>query len=59
VGGWKALKVFSRLKIDSKGDERILSDSDFVETVLQDQNERLERRFRLQAQGYGAEIRQA
>jgi chromosomal replication initiation ATPase DnaA len=34
------------------GDERILGDSDFVESVLSEQNERLERRYTLQSQGY-------
>jgi len=51
VGGWQALKAFSRLNIHIKGDERILGDSDFVESVLKAQNERLERRYHLQAQG--------
>jgi REP element-mobilizing transposase RayT len=51
VGGWEALKAFNRLKIHIKGDERILGDSDFVESVLEEQNERLARRYHLQAQG--------
>jgi hypothetical protein len=51
VGGWTALKAISNLKIHVKGDERILGDSDFVTSVLKEQNERLERRFHLQAQG--------
>jgi REP element-mobilizing transposase RayT len=51
VGGWKALKALSNLKIHAKSDERILGDSDFVTSVLKEQNERLERRFHLQAQG--------
>ena len=42
---------YSKLKIHVKGDERILGDSDFVESVLEEQNERLARRFQLQAQG--------
>ena len=50
-GGWKALKESRRQKIHLKGDERILGDSDFVETVLETQKERLERRFQLQKQG--------
>ena len=33
-------------------DERILGDSDFVESVLDAQNEKMERCYRLQAQGY-------
>jgi REP element-mobilizing transposase RayT len=52
AGGWRALKAFRKLGIHIKGDERILGDSDFVETVLEEQNERLERRFRLELEGY-------
>jgi len=51
-GGWRALKAMSKARIHLKGDERILGDSDFVETVLAEQNERLERRYGLKAQGY-------
>jgi hypothetical protein len=36
-----------------KGDERILGDSGFVEAVLKEADERLERRYRLEAEGYG------
>ena len=35
VGGWKALKAFSQLKIHIKSDVRILGVSDFVESVLE------------------------
>jgi len=35
-----------------KGDERILGDSEFVESVLNESNERLERKYLLQARGY-------
>jgi REP element-mobilizing transposase RayT len=52
VGGWTALKSYRQLKIHVKGDERILGDSDFVESALDEQNERLERRYRIQMQGY-------
>jgi putative transposase len=52
AGGWAALKSYRRLKIHVKGDERILGDSDFVESVLEEQNERLERRYRIQMEGY-------
>ncbi len=51
VGGWKALESFRKLKIHIKGDERILGDSDFVAAVLEEQNERLERYYRLRAKG--------
>lgn len=52
AGGWAALKAYRQLKIHIKGDERILGDSDFVESVLEEQNERLERRYRIQMQGW-------
>jgi len=52
TGGWKELKAFRSLGIHIKGDERILGDSDFVESTLEDQDERLEQRYRLQKQGY-------
>ena len=52
AGGWAALRTYRQMKIHIKGDERILGDSDFVESVLEEQNERLERRYRIQMQGY-------
>ena len=52
AGGWNELKAFRRLKIHIRGDERILGDSDFVKSVLDKQNERLEQHYRLQMQGY-------
>lgn len=55
AGGWQELKAFRRQKIHIKGDERILGDSDFVESVLEKQQERLERRYRIQRQGYDFE----
>lgn len=51
-GGWKALKSLRKSGIHLKGEERILGDSAFVESVLEWQNEQFERRYRLQAQGY-------
>jgi putative transposase len=51
-GGWKALKSLRKLGIHQNSDERILGDSDFVESVLERQDEQLERHYRLQAQGY-------
>ena len=35
-----------------KSDERVLGDSDFVETVLDAANEAMDRKYRLQAEGY-------
>lgn len=52
AGGWTALKGHRQQKIHLKGDERILGDSDFVKSVLDEQNERLERQYNLEAHGY-------
>ncbi len=51
AGGWEALKALSRLRIHMKGDERILGDSDFVESVIEEHKERLTRRYHLQTRG--------
>jgi len=52
IGGWGVLKSMRRMKIHIKGDERILGDSDFVEKVLSQASEQMERRYRLKAQGW-------
>lgn len=52
MGGWNAVKSLRRLREHVKGDERILGDSDFVKSVLSEQDELLERRYALQSQGY-------
>jgi len=52
VGGWSVLKALRAAKVFNKGDERILGDGDFVETVLKAANEARERRYALQARGY-------
>jgi len=51
-GGWSALKSLRKGSIHLKGDERILGDSDFVQSVLEAEDEKMERRYRLKAQGY-------
>jgi REP element-mobilizing transposase RayT len=51
-GGWKGLREFRNLGIRVKGDERILGDSDFVETVLKTAKEALEEKYELKADGY-------
>ena len=51
-GGWAAFKTQARERVHLKGDERILGDSDFVETVLDKAREQLEQRYRLQAEGF-------
>jgi REP element-mobilizing transposase RayT len=55
LGGWSVIKSLRNLQIHLKGDERILGDSDFVESVLKAQDEQLEQRYKLQAQGYDFE----
>ncbi len=55
VGGWQALKELRRDGVHFKSDERLLGDSDFVDTVLKAAGERMDRKYRLQAEGYGFE----
>ncbi len=50
-GGWGVLKSMRRMRVHLKGDERILGDSDFVESVLELADEHIERRYRLNAAG--------
>ena len=52
TGGWTALKELRKVKVGIKGDERILGDSDFVSQALEHADEQLERKYRLQLQGY-------
>ena len=54
-GGWEVLRSLRRMGLHLKGDERILGDSDFVESVLAAQEEKMERRYRLRAIGYDFE----
>jgi len=43
-GGWEAIKTLRGVGARIRGDEPILGDGDFVETVLLASNESLERR---------------
>jgi REP element-mobilizing transposase RayT len=52
AGGWTALKSLRQSGFRQKADERILGDGDFVSEVLQDAQERLERKYRLRSAGY-------
>jgi len=52
LGGWQQVKALRKTGIRLKGDERILGDSDFVERVLKDADERLGRKYKLLAKGY-------
>ncbi len=54
-GGWKALESSKIGRTPLQGDERILGDSDFVESVLEAAEEDLFRRYRLRAEGYDFE----
>ncbi len=51
AGGWSAVKALRKGFERTKGDERILGDSKFVETVLNAAQENLERKYRLKADG--------
>jgi putative transposase len=51
-GGWATVKAERRLKQFQKSDERILGDGEFVEQVLADAQEQMERRYRLQREGF-------
>jgi hypothetical protein len=51
AGGWLAVKALRKAKLFQKSDERVLGDSDFVEKVLALANEKMERRWRLKAEG--------
>lgn len=52
AGGWSALKALRSAKVFEKGDERILGNGDFVETVLSSANETMERKYDIQSRGY-------
>ena len=48
MGGWAELKEFRDIGVRIKGDERLLGSSDFVQRVLQQAEEQLEEKYRLQ-----------
>jgi REP element-mobilizing transposase RayT len=52
AGGWSVVKAMRRGFERMKGDERILGEGDFVETVLKAAQEDLERKYKLKAEGY-------
>lgn len=51
IGGWAAVKALRKANAYMKGDERILGDSDFVKSVLSQNKEAFDRRYRLKANG--------
>jgi len=52
AGGWSVVKAMRRAQSRMKGDERILGDGEFAQSVLDAAKEQYEERYRLQAQGY-------
>ena len=52
AGGWAVVKAMRGAQDRMKGDERILGDGEFTQSVLDEAAERLKERYRLQAQGY-------
>ncbi len=52
AGGWSALKAMRRARDRMKGDERILGDGEFAQSVLDSAKEQVEQRYRLKARGY-------
>jgi putative transposase len=51
AGGWSAVKALPRADTYMKGDERILGDSEFVQSVLKQNEQAYDRRYRLKARG--------
>jgi putative transposase len=53
LGGWDAVKRIRHRGVQRiKGDERILGDSDFVQSILAEADERLNRKYELKQLGY-------
>jgi len=52
AGGWSALRTMRKGANRMKGDERILGEGDFVESVLKAAQENLDRKHIIQARGY-------
>ena len=52
AGGWSALKAMRNDESRMKGDERILGQGDFVESVLEAAQENLDRKSKIRALGY-------
>lgn len=55
VGGWAAISALRDEGVRVKADERILGDGDFVDAVLKEADEQMQRRFRLQIEGFDLE----
>ena len=55
LGGWVEAKKIGYRQGRLKGDERILGDSAFVDNVLRNAEEKIDRSYKLKMQGYGLE----
>jgi len=55
-GGWSNLKAMRKSGLGIKGDERILGDNEFVQQVLEAADEKMKRKYRLQAEGFNLEM---
>ena len=53
AGGWSAVRSLRKSGIFQKSDERILGDGDFVDAVLRDAQEAMDKRYLLAAKGVG------
>lgn len=56
MGGWTVVKSMRKEKMFEKSDERILGDGDFVEQVLSQTNEQMERKNLLRSKGYNLKM---
>jgi len=56
AGGWSAVKTLREAGFLQKSDERILGDGDFVTAVLEQADEKYERRYYLKENGYDFEM---
>jgi hypothetical protein len=52
LGGWSGVKAMRKAKQHVMSDERMLGDSDFVEKVLKESEEKMDQRTQYEAQGY-------
>lgn len=52
AGGWGVINMMRQLKVHLKGDERILGDSEFVQSVLDRAEEEIVQKYRFSAKGY-------
>ena len=55
LGGWIEAKEILKGSVHIMSDERILGDSDFVDTIIRNSDERFDRRQRLKQEGYNLE----